>query len=84
MLTEDGCPMVEIFGMKLEDDQLIMDAKALDSMRMNVVVTPEAIAEGWPVIMKNKKVLIAFAKLMPAALRTQKKAAAAEKNIAIS
>lgn len=76
MLTEDGCPMVEIFAMKFQDDRLVLDAKALDSMRMDVIVTPEAIAEGWPVIMKNKKALFAFAKRMPAALRKRKKQAA--------
>lgn len=68
--------MVEIFDMKFEDDRLVLDAKALDSMRMDVIVTPEAIAEGWPVVMKNKKALIAFAKRMPAALRERKKQAA--------
>ena len=77
MLTEDGCPMVEIFAMKFEDDRLVLDAKALDSMRMNVIVTPAAIAEGWPVIMKSKKQLFSFAKCMPAALRERKKQAEA-------
>lgn len=55
MLTETGSPMVEIFKMNFENGNLILDAKALDSMRMNVLVTPEAIANGWPVIMANKK-----------------------------
>ena len=48
MLTETGSPMVEIFKMNFENGNLILDAKALDSMRMNVLVTPEAIANGWP------------------------------------
>lgn len=74
MLTEDGSPMVEIFKMKTEEDgTLILDAKALDSMRMNVVLTPQAIAEGWPVIMASKKEIVAFAKKIPAALKAQKK-----------
>ena len=75
MLTEDGSPMVEIFKMEYEDGKLILDAKALDSMRMNVLLTPEAIANGWPVVMANKKAIIAFAKKIPAALRARKKQA---------
>ncbi|HIY83743.1 MAG TPA: hypothetical protein H9823_07850 [Candidatus Rubneribacter avistercoris] len=75
MLTEDGSPMVEIFKMEYEDGKLILDAKALDSMRMNVLLTPEAIANGWPVVMSNKKAVIAFAKKIPAALRARKKQA---------
>lgn len=75
MLTEDGAPMVEIFGMKFDEEagKLVLDAKALDSMKMPVIVTPEAIASGWPVIMANKKAIIAFAKRVPAALRARKK-----------
>lgn len=76
MLTEDGCPMVEIFSMKFQENKLILDAKALDSMRMNVIVTPEAIAEGWSVITKNKKALFSFAKGIPSALRKQRRTAA--------
>ena len=55
MLTETGSPMVEIFKMNFENGNLILDAKALDSMRMNVLVTPEAIANGWPVIKPTRK-----------------------------
>ena len=77
MLTEDGSPMVEIFKMEYEDGKLILDAKALDSMRMNVLLTPEAIANGWPVVMANKKAIIAFANTRSrvAALRARKKQA---------
>lgn len=73
MMTEDGSPMVEIFKMKFEDGRLVLDAKALDSMRMNVIVTPEAIAEGWSVVMDNKKEIMAFGKKIPSALKARKK-----------
>lgn len=75
MLTETGSPMVEIFKMTYEDGNLILDAKALDSMRMNVLVTPEAIAAGWPVVMASKKAILAFAKRIPKALKARKKQA---------
>ena len=72
--TEDGSPMVEVYSMKMEGDILVMDCKALDSMRMNVTVNPEDIAKGWPVIKKDHKAIMSFAKKIPAALRKEKKA----------
>ena len=51
-----------------EDGKLILDAKALDSMRMNVLLTPEAIANGWPVVMANKKAIIAVALVLLTAI----------------
>lgn len=74
MLTEDGSPMVEVFKISLGDNgDLILDCKALDSMRMNILVSPEAIAEGWPVIMAGKKEIFSFAKRIPKALKEKKK-----------
>ncbi|MEG2262221.1 MAG: hypothetical protein RR955_04200 [Raoultibacter sp.] len=72
--TEDGSPMVEVYSMKTEGETLIMDCKALDSMRMNVIINPEDIAKGWPIIKKDHKAIMAFAKKIPAALRKEKKA----------
>ncbi len=86
MLTEDGSPMVEIYKMECMDNgDLIIDLKALGSMRMNAKMTPEGIAQGWPVIKANKKAIFKFAKKIPAALRAQKRkdkeaAAVASKN----
>lgn len=71
--TDDGSPVVEVFGMETHGDQLIMDCKALDSMRMDVVVSIEDVARGLGVV--DKKAIIAFAKQLPAALRAHKKQA---------
>lgn len=72
--TEDGSPMVEVFSMRTEGDTLVMDCKALDSMRMNVVVKAEDIAKGMPIIKESKGAIIAFAKQLPSAIRAQKRA----------
>ena len=64
--TEDGSPVVE--------GKLIMDCKALGSMRMDVVVAPEDVAEGWPVIKESRSAIMAFGKRVPKALRIWKKA----------
>lgn len=76
MYTPDGSSMVEIYSMKCADDgRLALDLKVLGSMRMEAIMTPEGIAQGWPVVMKNKGEIIKFAKKIPAALKARKKAA---------
>ena len=72
--TEDGSPVVEVYSMRFEDGKLIMDCKALGSMRMDVVVAPEDVAEGWPVIKESRSAIMAFGKRVPKALRIWKKA----------
>lgn len=80
--TEDGSPVVEVFGMAFDGEKLIMDCKALGSMRMNVVISPEDVAAGWPVIRENKAPIMAFGKRVPKAVRAwkreQKRAASSE------
>lgn len=71
--TVDGSPVVEVFAMKYENGKLVMDCKALDSMRMDVVIAPEDIGMGWPVIMQSKSAIIAFGKRVPKAIRAWKK-----------
>ncbi|MEG0504945.1 MAG: hypothetical protein RR547_09910 [Raoultibacter sp.] len=75
--TAEGSPVVEVFSMKTEGDKLVMDVKALDSMRMIVEVSTEAVAKGFSVV--NKKEVFAFAKQLPKAMRAEKKKQAAEK-----
>lgn len=71
--TEDGSPVVEVFGMKFDGEKLIMDCKALDSMRMDVVIGADDIAAGWPVIWENKSPIMAFGRRVPKAVRAWKK-----------
>lgn len=71
--TEDGSPVVEVFGMKFDGQKLIMDCKALDSMRMDVVVSAEDVAAGWPVIKEHRSALMAFGRRVPKAIRAWKK-----------
>lgn len=71
--AEDGSPVVEVFAFEFKGGKLVMDCKALGSMRMDVVVTPEDVAKGWSVVKKDRKALTAFARLVPKALRAQKR-----------
>lgn len=71
--TEDGSPVVEVFGIRFEGQKLVMDCKALDSMRMDVVVGAEDIAAGWPVIKESRSAIMAFGKRLPKAVRMWKK-----------
>ncbi|MBQ9955394.1 MAG: hypothetical protein IJO87_08215 [Eggerthellaceae bacterium] len=74
-IMDDGSPMVEVFKIeKNEKGELVMDCKALGSMRMDVVVTADGIAEGWPVIKAAMGSVLSFAMQIPGALRRAKKA----------
>ena len=50
--TEDGSPVVEVFAFEYKDGKLVMDCKALGSMRMDVIIAPEDLAKGWSIIKK--------------------------------
>lgn len=71
--TEDGSPVVEVFAFELKNDTLVMDCKALGSMRMDVVIAPEDIAKGMAVIKRDKSALFSFAKKLPKAMKAWKK-----------
>ena len=74
-VMEDGSPMVEIYKIEMNDKgELVMDCKALGSMRMDVVVTADSVAAGWPVVKASMGAVIKFAKQIPAALKRAKKA----------
>ena len=71
--TEDGSPVVEVFELEYKEGKLVMDCKALGSMRMDVIIAPEDLAKGWSIIKKDRGALMQFAKRLPKALRAQKK-----------
>ncbi len=74
-VMEDGSPMVEIFKIDLnEKGELVMDCKALGSMRMDVIVSADGVAAGWPVIKAAMGSVMKFAKQIPGALKRAKKA----------
>lgn len=76
---EDGSPMVEIFKIEQNDKgELVMDCKALGSMRMDVIVSADSVAAGWPVIKASMGSIMSFAKQIPGALKRAKKAKEAE------
>ncbi len=71
--VEDGSPMVEIFSMEIDKNgNLVMDCKALGSMRMDVIVSADDVAKGWPVVKASKSAIISFAKQIPKALKKAK------------
>ena len=60
--TEDGSPVVEVFAFEYKDGKLVMDCKALGSMRMDVIIAPEDLAKGWSIVKKDRGALMQFAK----------------------
>lgn len=71
--TEDGSPVVEVFSMKLDGERLVMDVKALGSMRMDVVITPEAVAKGWSVVKDSRKDIFGFVRKLRKPIKLFKK-----------
>lgn len=70
---DDGSPMVEIFKIERNDKgDLVMDVKALGSMRMDVIVSADSVAAGWPVVKEGRGAIMSFAKQIPGALRRAK------------
>lgn len=63
--TEDGSPVVEVFAFEYKDGKLVMDCKALGSMRMDVIIAPEDLAKGWSIVKKDRGALMQFAKRLP-------------------
>lgn len=76
--AEDGTPVVEIFSLEYNNGNLVMDCKALGSMRMDVIIEPDSVANGWPVIKRDRKAVMQFAKGLPKAIKAAKKRAASE------
>ncbi len=71
--AEDGSPVVEVFAFEFTDGKLVMDCKALGSMRMDVIVAPDDVAAGWSIIKKDRKAIMQFGKLVPKAIRAHRK-----------
>lgn len=70
--NEDGQPVMEVFSLELQGDQLVMDGKALDSMRMDVYISIDEIAQGMDIVLTKDVFKFAF-KLPGALLRNRKK-----------
>jgi hypothetical protein len=60
--AEDGETIVEIYSINRDGERLVMDAKVLGAMRMNIVLTPEEVFNG--VKMLSQK-LILYLLLLP-------------------
>jgi hypothetical protein len=43
--TSDGNVVVELYSAKRDGDKLVMDAKVLDAMRMDMVISPNEVSK---------------------------------------
>lgn len=64
--SEDGTPVMEIFSIHREGNRLVMDGKALEVMRMNIIVPIDEVTNGIGIIL-NRHVFI-FALKLPGAI----------------
>ena len=64
--SEDGTPIMEIFSITRSGNKLIMDGKALGTMRMDVIVPIEEIVNGLGIVVNRH--VISFILLLPFAI----------------
>lgn len=50
IFAEDGDAIVEIYSIKRNGEKLVMDAKVLGAMRMNMIVTADEIFSGMKIM----------------------------------
>jgi hypothetical protein len=50
--TQDGNEVLKVYSITREKDNLIMDCKVLDAMRMDVMVTPDEIFDNLNMLIK--------------------------------
>jgi hypothetical protein len=64
--SEDGTPIMEIFSITRSGNKLIMDGKALGTMRMDVIVPIEEVVKGLGIVVNRH--VISFILLLPVAI----------------
>ena len=52
IFTEDGNEVLKVYSVKREKDNLIMDCKVLDAMRMDVMITPDEVFDNFGMLFK--------------------------------
>jgi len=52
IFTSDGNEMLQVYSVSREGDNMIMDCKVLDAMRMDVVITPDEVFSNLGMLMK--------------------------------
>jgi len=80
--TQDGNEVLKVYSITREKDNLIMDCKVLDAMRMDVMITPDEVLDNLRMLMKA---VVPYALFLPLFAvkrlfkpRAQKRAASAE------
>jgi hypothetical protein len=62
IFTEDGNEVLKVYSISRNKDNLIMDCKVLDAMRMDVMITPEEIFSNFSMLLKA---IVPYAFLLP-------------------
>jgi len=60
--TKDGDAIVEIYSIKRDGEKLVMDAKVLDAMRMDIILTLDEIFSGMKIMLRG---VIPYVLLVP-------------------
>lgn len=60
--AKDGNAIVEIYSIKRDGEKLVMDAKVLDAMRMDMILTLDEVFSGLKIMLRS---VISYALLLP-------------------
>ena len=52
IFTQDGNEVLKVYSINREKDDLVMDCKVLDAMRMDVMIKPEEIFSNFGMLLK--------------------------------
>jgi hypothetical protein len=52
IFTSDGNEVLQVYSITREGENMIMDCKVLEAMRMDVVITPDQVFNNWSMLMK--------------------------------
>jgi hypothetical protein len=50
--TQDGNEVLKVYSITREKDNLVMDCKVLDAMRMDVMITPDEVFNNFNMLVK--------------------------------
>jgi len=60
--AKDGDAIVEIYSIKRDGEKLVMDAKVLDAMRMDMIITLDEVFSGLKMLLRG---VVPYALLLP-------------------
>ena len=62
IFTQDGNEVLKVYSIARQKENIIMDCKVLDAMRMDVVITPDEVFSNFGMLLKA---IVPYALMLP-------------------